>query len=66
MTQIKDIMGREISKGDTVVCMPWGWTGSMNVCRVLGFTDGGNVRVMMSETKTKTWAMPDNCVVTKE
>ena len=64
MTQIKDIMGREISKGDTVVCAPKGWAGSMRVCRVLGFTDGGNVRVMVS--KTKTWVMPDNCVVTKE
>jgi len=74
MTQIKDIVGREIKQGDTVVAMAWGWTSIMKEYQVTGFTGGGNVKVLGSQTysnnftvEIKTWARPEECVVvTKE
>lgn len=61
---IKDITGREINQGDKVVCQAWGYTGTMQVSKVLGFTDGGNVRVTVYGGRT--WADPNNCAVLPE
>lgn len=67
MTQINDIVGREIKQGDTVVAMAWGWTGQMEVWTVTGFTKSGNVKVIgdhgWGNRTEKTWAKPKDCVV---
>ena len=63
---VKDLLGKEVSVGDTVAGIFWGTKNDdLTSGRVTGFTDSGNPRVLYNNQygDCRTWAYPHNIVV---